>query len=90
LIENLSVLQQKIEGLAIDWLTVDSDSPYAGKTIGDARIRTRTGVSAVAVIRGDSPHPAPGPDFSLEPGDTLVVVGTPAGIKSVAQILVAG
>ena len=90
LIENLSVLQQQIEGLAIDWLAVDSGSPYAGKTIGDARIRTRTGVSAVAVIRKDSPHPAPGPDFTLESGDTLVVVGTPAGIKSVAQILVAG
>lgn len=88
--ERLHDLQQQIEGLAIDWLTVESDMPYAGKTIGDARIRTRTGVSVVAVIRGDEPHPAPAPDFMIEPGDTLVVVGTTEGIKAVGDILTSG
>ncbi len=89
-IENLMDLQQRIEGLAIDWLTVDEGTPYAGKTIGDARIRTRTGVSVVAVIRGDQGHPAPGPDFRVEAADTLVVVGTTEGIKTVNEILTAG
>jgi len=89
-IANLMDLQQRVEGLAIDWLTVDADTPYAGRTIGDARIRTRTGVSVVAVIRGDEAHPAPGPDFHIEASDTLVVVGTPEGIKTVDQILTGG
>lgn len=89
-IENLSSLQQQVEGLAIDWLRVDEDTPYAGKSIGDARIRTRTGVSVVAVIRGDQAYPAPGPEFHIEAHDTLVVVGTPEGIKSVTEILTAG
>lgn len=89
-VENLTRLQQQIEGLAIDWLAVDPESPYAGRTIGDARIRTRTGVSVVAVIRGDEAFPAPGPQFMVEPSDTLVVVGTPDGIKRVADILMAG
>ena len=89
-IENLSSLQQQIEGLAIDWLRVDEGTPYAGKSIGDARIRTRTGVSVVAVIRGDQAHPAPGPEFHVEAHDTLVVVGTSEGIKSVTEILTAG
>ena len=89
-IANLNDLQQRIEGLAIDWLSVDPGTPYAGKTVGDARIRTRTGVSVVAVIRGDEPHPAPGPDFHLEASDTLVVVGTPGGIKGVDEILTEG
>lgn len=89
-IANLMDLQQRVKGLAIDWLSVDGETPYAGKTIGDARIRTRTGVSVVAVIRGDQPHPAPGPDFRIETSDTLVVVGTPEGIKSVDEILTAG
>jgi TrkA domain protein len=88
--ENLLDLQQRIEGLAIDWLKVDEGTPYAGRTIGDARIRTRTGVSVVAVIREDEAHPAPGPDFLIEAGDTLVVVGTPEGINSVQEILTAG
>lgn len=90
LTERLHDLQQQIEGLAIDWLTVGSDTPYAGKTIGDARIRTRTGVSVVAVIRGDEPHPAPGPEFMIESKDTLVVVGTTEGIEAVGDILTSG
>lgn len=89
-VEKLNNLQQSIEGLAIDWLTVDPGTPYAGRTIGDARIRTRTGVSVVAVIRDTSPYPAPGPDFHVEAGDTLVVVGTTKGIEAVTDILTAG
>lgn len=89
-VENLSHLQQHIEGLAIDWLTVESDSRYADGTIGAARIRTRTGVSVVAVIRGYEHFPAPGPDFHIGVGDTLVVVGTPHGIEQVADILANG
>jgi TrkA domain protein len=88
--ERLVDLQQSVEGLAIDWLGVDPDSPYARRTIGDARIRTRTGVSVVAVIRGTTPFPAPGPEFEIEAGDTLVVVGTPKGIAGVTDILTAG
>lgn len=89
-IENLTHLQQQIEGLAIDWLTVEPGTPYAGRTIGDTRLRNRTGVSVVAVIRGEQAHPAPGPDFLIEADDALVVVGTLEGIKSATEILTAG
>lgn len=89
-IENLQHLQQRIEGLAIDWLKVDEATPYADRTIGDARIRTRTGVSVVAVIRAEKAHPAPGPAFHIAAGDILVVVGTSEGIKAVKEILTAG
>lgn len=89
-VENLTHLQQSVEGLAIDWLKVQGESPYADGTIGDARIRTRTGVSVVAVIRGVTAHPAPGPEFHVEAGDTLVVVGTTDGIKAVEHILSLG
>jgi len=88
--EQLADLQQRIEGLAIDWLPVREDSPYAGRTIGDARIRRRTGVSVVAVLRGEEAVPAPGPDQPLESGDYLVVVGTTRGIEQVVELLRAG
>jgi TrkA domain protein len=90
LVANLSNLQQQVEGLAIDWLTVEERSPYATGTIGDARIRTRSGVSVVAVIRRDQTFPSPGPEFALEPGDKLVVVGTPEGITQTQEILSSG
>lgn len=88
-VETLSTIH-RIEGLAIDWLNVDPATPYVGRTIGDARIRTRTGVSVVAVLRGEIPFPAPGPDFTIEAGDVLVVVGTAAGVEVATQILGSG
>lgn len=88
-IEVISRLQQ-VEGLAMDWLPIHPKSPYSGKTIGDARIRTRTGASVVAVIRGESPFPAPGPEFEFAPNDVVVVVGTGAGVEAVKTILDTG
>lgn len=89
-VEELGKLRQSIEGLALDWLPIDDPSPFVGRTIGDTGARTRTGVSIVAVVRGDDAIPAPGPDQRLETGDTLVVVGTPRGIEDLVVILRAG
>ena len=88
--EQLAELQQRIEGLVIDWLPVRQDSPYVGKTIGDARVRTRTGVSVVAIVRGEDALPAPGPGVPLKSGDYLVVVGTARGVEQVVELLRAG
>ena len=88
--QQLAELQQRIEGLVIDWLPVREDSAYAGRTIGDARIRTRTGVSVVAIVRGDEAVPAPGPDERLDNGDYLVVVGTARGVEQAVELLRAG
>jgi TrkA domain protein len=44
-------------------------------------------VSIVAIVRGDGAIPAPAPDASLEPGDTLVVVGTAQGVKELSKLL---
>lgn len=83
----LMELQQQVEGLAIDWLPLDEDSPFAGGTIGDTQIRTRTGVSVVAIIRGEEAIPAPGPETRLEGADYLVVVGRPRGVEEVVRLL---
>ncbi|MFP5298844.1 MAG: cation:proton antiporter regulatory subunit [Actinomycetota bacterium] len=88
--EQLADLQQQIEGLVIDWLPVRSDSPYVNRTIGDTKIRTRTGVSIVAIVRGDQAIPAPGPDRTLQSDDYLVVVGTGRGVEEVVELLRAG
>lgn len=84
---SLAQVQQRVEGLAIDWLPIPPSSPFAGRTIGDARVRTRTGVSIVAVLRDEDAYPAPGPEFGLLADDTVVVVGTPEGITATAALL---
>jgi TrkA domain protein len=83
----LAELQQRVEGLAIAWLPIRPGSPYAGRTIADTQARTRTGVSIVAIVRGDGAIPAPTPDVRLRAGDTLVVVGTGKGVKDLSSLL---
>ncbi len=88
--KELAELERDVEGLAVDRLPLDPGSRFDGGTIGDTSARTRTGVSIVAVIRLGSAHPAPGPEFRLRGGDTLVVVGTPRGIEELAVLLRSG
>ena len=86
-VARLAQLQQQVEGLAIDWLPIVTGSPYGGGTIADTQARTRTGVSIVAVLHNDTATPAPQPDFRFRVGDTLVVVGTTAGIRALSRLL---
>jgi TrkA domain protein len=85
--EAVSAVRQQIEGLAIEWVDVGTTSPLLGHTIADGELRTRTGASVVAVIRGDTTVPAPGPDFVFEPRDVVVAVGTDDGLATLRSIL---
>ena len=85
--ETVTTVQQRLEGLAIDWLRVAADSRFAGATIADGRFRTDTGTSIVAIVRGDTTVPAPGPEATLEAGDVLVAVGTPEGLARLHDLL---
>ena len=78
---------QRLEGLAIDWLTVATDSPVSGRTIGEARVRKSTGASIVAIVKGSATNAAPGPDDVLEPGSVLVAVGTPEAVEALQALL---
>ena len=88
--ERLAELQQHIEGLTIDWLRVGASSACSGCTLREAALRSETGVSIVAVVRGDETIPAPGGDFQLQTGDTAVAVGTPEGIRELFLLLQSG
>jgi TrkA domain protein len=66
-----------IPGLTIDWFTVDYEDHIAGKKLGNLASRGVVGLTVVAVVRGESANPAPSDDFTVFPGDTLVVAGSP-------------
>lgn len=85
-----TMLQQSVEGLTIDWLSVGSSWECAGRTVAETELRARTGVTIVAVVRDGETVASPGPDFRIEAGDTLVVVGTPDGINAAALCLDSG
>ena len=89
LIERFEDLRQHIAGLSIDWLPVSHGSRFAGQTLGATEMRTLTGVSAIAILRGGTALPAPGPDDVLIGGDVVVVVGLADGIDAAAKLLAA-
>ena len=66
-------------------LQVDVPPDLAGKTMGEASLRQKFGVSVLAVKRmsrqGVERRFVPGPGDRLEPGDVLIVLGTDEAIS---------
>lgn len=87
LTERLSDLRHDVEGLSIEWVTLIADRGLAGRTIGEGHIRTETGASVVAVLRGDRSIPGPGPDFAFMAGDVALVVGSVDGVLAAERLL---
>lgn len=85
--ERLSDLRYEVEGLAMEWVTLPASAPLCGKTIADGRIRTSTGASVIAVIRGDTSFAGPGPDFLFEAGDVVLVMGATQSVQKAAHLL---
>jgi CPA2 family monovalent cation:H+ antiporter-2 len=68
--------------LEITWIDVDASSPVAGRTLGDAALRGRTGASVVAIARGADVQINPGPEARIDAGDRLAVIGTTTQIQA--------
>ena len=58
-----------------------------GRTIGDGRLRTATGASVVAVIRGGESLPGPGPDFRFVAADVVLVIGSVPSAEAARDLL---
>jgi len=82
-----ATLAQGVAGLTVDWVEVPAGRLGPGATIGRLEVRTQTGASVVAVLRGDRPYPAPGPGFELAGGDVAMVIGTAEGVRQARRLL---
>ncbi len=68
-------IEAVIGEFVVDWITLDDDSPVVGRTIGDLAIRSRTGMTVIAIVRGKQATTSPDPTEPLLSADRLVVVG---------------
>jgi Kef-type K+ transport system membrane component KefB/Trk K+ transport system NAD-binding subunit len=66
---------------------VKSDAAVAGQTIRDIPLRPMTGVQILAVSRGGRVYDDPQPDFRIFPGDRLLIMGPPSGLKEAEKVL---
>jgi monovalent cation:H+ antiporter-2, CPA2 family len=72
----LAQLRRVSREIETEWVRLPEGDTVVGKTIGDLRIRTSTGASIVAVVRGEEVVPNPGPEIALRAGDLVGVLGT--------------
>lgn len=84
----LGDLHHEVPGLAIEWVTVPSGARLDGRSIGEGRIRTTTGASVVAVMRNTVSHPGPGPEFVLQAGDIVLIIGGIEGVEQARRLIV--
>jgi K+/H+ antiporter YhaU regulatory subunit KhtT len=62
----------------------------AGRTLRAIDLRKMTGATVIAVVRGDESFASPGADFTVESGDTLVLVASHRDMNRAFQFLSSG
>ncbi|ALV46911.1 potassium transporter TrkA [Arthrobacter alpinus] len=87
LIAQLTAEQENVSGISTHQILIRKGSAFAGRTMGDTQMRTRTGASIVALLRDSDVIGSPRPDEVLHVGDLVVIVGTDDGLAEAALIL---
>lgn len=72
----LDQVQVPLGEAIIEWVDVEDDSPIVGQTLRNCDARGRTGVSIIAIQRGEETLANPDPDVEVRAGDILVALGT--------------
>jgi K+:H+ antiporter len=62
--------------LDFSWAGLPPESPFAGHTLEELRIRSTTGVSVVGIIRDGALQPNPDGSARLHGGDLVAILGT--------------
>lgn len=76
-----------LQEVVMEWVPVEAGCPMANKTLSQLELRRRTGVSVIAILREGKTIPSPDPYHEvIQPGDTLVAVGTRAQIEQIQPL----
>ncbi|GIO85715.1 potassium transporter [Paenibacillus faecis] len=87
-LENIEVA---LGDLIIEWYRLEPNYKAIGKTIGELRIRQRSGATIIAVIeKNQKKHVNPGPDLMLTADALVVVIGERLHQQQIRHILLNG
>jgi len=87
LVARLNEQHRDLPDIETRQVPVNPGTPYDGRPMGDAALRSRSGVSVVAVLRAGHVQPSPAPEYVLTAGDVLVIVGPHGGLEQAVKIL---
>jgi monovalent cation:H+ antiporter-2, CPA2 family len=85
--KQLDELNEFLVGTTTDIFSVVEDSPAVGQSLGKIDLRSRSGATLIAVVRGGKSYHNVGQDFELAAGDKLVLLGDHKALDDAAQIL---
>lgn len=80
-------LEAQLPGLQVGRLRIPDGAAIAGRTLAEAELRQRYGVTVLAVCRGTYTIPNPDGDVQLLPGDELILIGPSERLDDVAEAL---
>jgi TrkA domain protein len=83
-------LEMALGELHIEWIPVPDGSPAIGLSLADAKLRARTGVTVIAILREPEPVSGAQPEDIVQQGDTLVGVGKAGQFAEFRRLLAEG
>lgn len=76
-----------VKEIHMETYRVTAMSKVIGQTLAETGLRAKTGVTVIAVKRGETMHEMPSPSFRLAPQDILVFIGKEGSIESAVTYL---
>lgn len=86
------LLSQAVGALAtrhVEEIVIDFASWTVGRSLGEIRLRSSTGATAVVLTRDEIDHFSPPADMQLAPGDVLTIAGSDADRNRARELLAA-
>jgi len=83
-------LEMALGELHLEWIPVPDTSPAIGLTLADAKLRARTGVTVIAIMREPEPVSGAQPEDVIQLGDMLVGVGKAGQFAEFRRLLAEG
>lgn len=79
---DVAMVQQTELGLEIEEVQITGESPIAGKSVRDSKIRADMGIIVLAIKRQGEPMKYnPSSEDLIQPGDFLIVMGEPSKLR---------
>jgi CPA2 family monovalent cation:H+ antiporter-2 len=83
----IAKLNKALKSAETEAICVPPDSPVAGRTLGELRLRTMTGTTVIAITRGTDTEINPDVDYVIQPEDLLLLVGTPENLERAISLI---
>lgn len=80
-------LRAALQTATTETLRLSETSPAIGKSLGEIKLRGRTGVTVIAALRDEETHIGPDADLVFAAGDVLILFGKPEKFAAALTIL---